>query len=239
MRSSLFVTTHWSVVLAARDESSPDRAQALETLCRTYWYPLFAFVRSSGYSPQDAQDLTQGFFASLLAKDHLRLVEPERGRFRTFLRMALKRFLGHEWERLCAQKRGGGQAILSFDTGQAEQRFQDERTRLLGPDEIYDRRWALSLLDEAAMRIERECNARGNAEEWHQLKPFLTAERGSICYADLASTLNLTEGAARVTMHRMRKRFREIFREVIGETVSGSDQIEEELRYVIQVLGRA
>ena len=126
-----FITTHWSVVLAAKDKHSPNSAQALEALCRTYWYPLYAYVRSSGYSPHDAQDLTQEFFARLLAKDFLRVVEPQKGRFRTFLRVALKRFLAHEWERLHAQKRGGDLTHVSFDTAQAEQRFQEERAESL------------------------------------------------------------------------------------------------------------
>src|ERR1043166_3270022 len=133
----LFLTTHWSVVLAAKDKASPGCSEALETLCRTYWYPLYAFVRGSGYSPHDAQDLTQGFFERLLAKDYLRLVDPEKGRFRTFLKMALKRFLVHEWERGKAAKRGGGEAALSLDTELAEQRFQSNPLHALAPDVIY------------------------------------------------------------------------------------------------------
>src|SRR5262245_24384829 len=149
-----FVTTRWSVVLAAKEKSSPDCAKSLEILCRTYWYPLYAFVRNSGYSPHDAQDLTQGFFAALLAKDYLRVVEPEKGRFRTFLRMALKRFLVHDWERRGAEKRGGGQVHLSFDSEMAEERLSSERTDLLGPDQLYDRHWALALLEQATTRLE-------------------------------------------------------------------------------------
>ena len=143
----LFVTTHWSVVLAAKDKASPGCAQALETLCQTYWFPLYAFVRGSGQSPHDAQDLTQAFFARLLAKDYLQVVMPEKGRFRTFLRMALKRFLANEWERLRAQKRGGDQTHVAFDTTMAEQRFLEERADARAPDLIYDRRWALTLLE--------------------------------------------------------------------------------------------
>jgi DNA-directed RNA polymerase specialized sigma24 family protein len=234
----LFVTTHWSVVLAAKNKASPDCSQALETLCQTYWYPLYAFIRGSGYSPPDAQDLTQGFFARLLAKDYLRVVEPEKGRFRTFLKMALKRFLVHEWDRVRAEKRGGGQACLSFDTAMAEQRFQTERADTLGPDEIYDRHWAFTLLGEVTTRLEREYTAAGKALEWQQLKPYLTAERGSIPYPQIASALQTTEGAARVAVHRLRKRFRQLFPEVIAETVSETEEVQEELRYVIGVLSR-
>jgi RNA polymerase sigma-70 factor (ECF subfamily) len=226
------------VVLAAKDKTSPDCAQALGTLCETYWYPLYAFIRGSGYSPQDAQDLTQGFFARLLAKDFLRLVEPERGRFRAFLKMALKRFLAHEWERGRAEKRGGGQACLSFDTAMAEQRFQAEETDTLGPDQIYDRQWALTLLGEVTARLEREYAAAGKAGDLRELKPYLAAERGTIPYADIARELHTTEGAARVAVHRLRKRFRQLFREVIAETVSGAERVEEELRHVVAVLSR-
>ena len=234
----LFVTTRWSVVLAAKDKESPDCAQALETLCRTYWYPLYAFVRGSGYSSHDAQDLTQEFFARLLAKDYLRVVEPAKGRFRTFLRMALKRFLTNEWGRHSAQKRGGGRPHLAFDSTLAEERFQQERADGLAPDHIYDRRWALTLLDEAMARLEREYTAAGKARELEQLKPHLTAERGTIPYAAIAAQLQTTEGAARVALHRLRKRFRGVFRDLIAETVSAPEEIDQETRHVLEALSR-
>jgi RNA polymerase sigma-70 factor (ECF subfamily) len=233
----LFVTTRWTVVLAAKDKESPDSAQALETLCRTYWYPLYALVRGYGYSPPDAQDLTQSFFARLLAKDYLRVVEPENGRFRTFLRMALKRFLANEWERLKAQKRGGGQTHLPFDTTMAETRFQNERAEAASPELIYDRQWALTLLNQATARLEAEYEASGKGAELRLLKPQLTADRGAIPYADIAAGLRISEGAARVAVHRLRKRFREVFREVIADTVSAREEIDEEIRHVLEVLG--
>jgi DNA-directed RNA polymerase specialized sigma24 family protein len=232
-----FVTTHWSVVLAAKDQATPEGAQALETLCRTYWYPLYAFIRGSGYAAHDAQDLTQGFFARLLAKDYLRVVERERGRFRTFLRMALKRFLANEWHKGRAEKRGGGDAPLTFDTALAEQRFQSDRSDAQGPDQIYDRRWALTLFEEAVGRLEREYAANGKSLELEQLKPHLTAARGQIPYAAVASMMHTSEGAARVAVHRLRKRFRELFRTVIADTVSAPEEIEEELRHVVRMLG--
>ena len=234
----LFVTTRWSVVLTARDPASPDSARALETLCRTYWYPLYAFVRGSGHSPHDAQDLTQSFFAVLLAKDYLQVVEPEKGRFRTFLRMALKRYLLNEWDKQRSQKRGGGQTVLAFDTTLAEQRFQEERPGALGPDSIYDRQWALTLLDEAMSRLEQEYTAAGKAMEFQQLKPHLTAVRGEIPYAEIASQCQSTEGAARVAIHRLRKRFREMFRVVIADTVATPGEVEEEMHHVLQILSR-
>ena len=235
----VFVTTRWSVVLAARNQASPDSARALETLCRTYWYPLYAFVRGSGHSPHDAQDLTQSFFAVLLAKDYLRVVGPEKGRFRTFLRMALKRFLANEWDKQRSLKRGGGQMLVPLDTTLAEQRFLEERPGTLGPDSIYDRRWALTLLDEAMARLAREYADAGKAGEFERLKPHLTAGRGEIPYAAIAAACRTTEGAARVAIHRLRKRFREVFRAVIADTVSTPEELEEELRHVLGILGNA
>jgi RNA polymerase sigma factor (sigma-70 family) len=237
-RQALFVTTRWSVVLAARDQASPDSARALETLCRTYWYPLYAFIRGSGHLPHDAQDLTQSFFATLLAKDYLRVVEPEKGRFRTFLRMALKRYLLNEWDKQRSQKRGGGQAILAFDTALAEQRFQVERPGTLGPDSLYDRQWALALLDEAMTRLEQEYATTGKAGEFRQLKPHLTAGRGEIPYAEIAAQGSTTEGATRVAIHRLRKRFRELFRAVITDTVATPAEAAEEMRHVLEILSR-
>ena len=233
----LFVTTRWSVVLAARDPVGPDAARALETLCRTYWYPLYAFVRGSGYAAHDAQDLTQSFFAVLLAKDYLRVVTPEKGRFRTFLRMAMKRFLVNEWEKQRSQKRGGGQVLVPLDTELAEQRFQAESPGALGPDAIYDRRWALTLLDETMTRLVQEYASTGRAGEFVLLKPHLTADRGQIPYADIAAAGQTTEGAARVAIHRLRKRFREVFRAVIADTVAAPEEVEAEVRHVLEVLG--
>lgn len=234
-----FVTTHWSVVLQARDKAAPGSDQALETLCRTYWYPLYAFVRASGYPPPTAQDLTQEFFARLLSKDYLRAVDPEKGRFRTFLRMALKRFLANEWDRLRAQKRGGLQTHLSFDTSLAEERFQDERGGALSPDRIYDRRWALSLLTEALGRLEREYSSAGKSGQWQHLEPHLMQDRAALPYAEIAVRLQTTEGAARVALHRLRKRFREIFHETIADTVADPAGVESEMRQVLEALSQA
>jgi RNA polymerase sigma-70 factor (ECF subfamily) len=227
------------VVLTAKDENSADYRQALETLCRTYWYPLYAYVRGSGYGPADAQDLTQGFFMQFLAKNYLRSVEPEKGRFRVFLKVALKRFLVHEWDKVRAQKRGGGHPVLRFDTTRAEEHFQLEGVPTRGPDQIYDRRWALTLLGEATARLEREYSNSGKASEFHRLKPYLTAERGDIPYTTVASVLQTSEGAARVALHRLRRCFRDIFREVVAETISTEEDLDQEVRYVLEVLGGA
>ena len=232
----VFVATHWSVVLSARQKNSPESAAALETLCRTYWYPLYAFVRRQGHSPPDAQDLTQEFFARLLQKDYLKAAAREKGRFRTFLIVALKRFLANEWDRVRAQKRGGGQPPLSLDTDLAEERYQIEPVEGATADRIFERRWALTLLDRTLTRLRDEFTAAGKAEEFKQLKACLTAERGDISYAEIAGALCQSEGAVRVAVHRLRKRFREIFREEIAHTVSSAEEIEEEVRYLMGVL---
>jgi RNA polymerase sigma-70 factor (ECF subfamily) len=234
---SLFVTTHWSVVLAARDESSPDSAAALEALCRAYWYPLYALVRRQGHTPCDAQDLTQEFFARLLAKDYLSSAAREKGRFRTFLRVALKRFLANEWDRVRRLKRGGGQAPRSLDTAMAEDRYQAEPGGGLPPDCLYERRWAMTLLEQTLSRLRAEHTAAGKAAEFERLKGVLMAERGAIQYGALAAALGLSEGAARVAVHRLRKRFRELFRAAVADTVSGPGEVESELRYLVGMLG--
>jgi RNA polymerase sigma factor (sigma-70 family) len=234
----LFPHTRWSEVLSARQQRSPESAAALEALCRAYWYPLYAFVRASGRSPHDAQDLTQEFFARLLSKDWLRLADPGKGRFRTFLRVALKRFLADDWDRARAQKRGGGQPPVPFDTTLAEKCFLGERADADSPDRLYERRWALALLDQAMSRLEQEYDRAGKASELTHLKPHLTAERGAIPYAEIAAALQKSEGAARVAVHRLRKRFREMFREVIADTVSNAEEVDVEVRHVLAALGR-
>mgnify|MGYP003787094741 FL=1 len=224
------------MVLSARRPDSPQSAAALETLCRTYWYPLYAFVRRQGHSPPDAQDLTQEFFARLLEKDYLKAAAREKGRFRTFLVVALKRFLANEWDRVRAQKRGGGQPCLSLDTELAEQRYRVEPIEGATADRVFERRWALTLLDRTMARLREEFAATGKAAEFDRLKACLTAERGEIACAEIAAGLAVSEGAARVAVHRLRKRFREVFREEIAHTVSRPQDIEEEVRYLISVL---
>lgn len=233
---SVFVTTRWSVVLSARDKSSKQSAEALETLCHTYWYPLYAFVRRQGRSPHDAQDLTQEFFARLLAKDYLQAVDQEKGRFRTFLLVALKRFLANEWDKAHAQKRGGGQPTVPLDTEMAERRYHKEGAETFSADRIYERRWALTMLDRALARLRDEFVASGRENEFEHLKQHLTADRGEIPYAEIASVLSMNEGTVRVAVHRMRKRFRELFREEIAQTVEGPEEIEDEVRHLMRAL---
>jgi RNA polymerase sigma factor (sigma-70 family) len=234
-RRPAFVTTHWSVVLAARDPNSPQSAQALEELCRAYWYPLYAHVRSLGNSPHDAEDLTQAFFARLLEKNYLEVAQRERGRFRTFLLMALKRFLANEWDRARAQKRGGGLGPVPLETDVAEQRYQTEAGGLPA-DKMFERRWAVALLAQTMARLRAEFEQAGKHAEFERLKRFLTVQTQDIAYAPVAKDLGVNEANLRVTVHRLRRRFRELFREEILHTVTTAEDLEEEYRHLLAAL---
>ena len=231
-----FPATHWSVVLAARGGDEAASLRALETLCRAYWYPLYAYLRRQGHAPHDAQDLTQGFFARLLEKHYLDAADRDKGRFRSFLLMAFKRFLAKEWERHRAQKRGGSKAMLSLDSEMAERRYQGEGAEHLAPDRIYERRWALTLLDQALATLRQDYQALGRAAEFDCLKEHLTAERGEIPYAEVAERLGMAEGTARAAVHRLRSRFRAVFRVEIARTVAVPEEVEDEVRYLRRVL---
>jgi RNA polymerase sigma factor (sigma-70 family) len=232
----MFVSTHWSVVLAAKDKASPDSAAALETLCHAYWYPIYAFVRRQGYSPSDAEDLTQEFFTRLLTRDYLQAADKQKGRFRTFLQVALKRFLANEWDRSRRLKRGGGIPPLSIDATTAEGRYEAEAPKTLAPDRLYDLRWARALLDQALARLRAAYSAGGKTTQFEQLKGALTAERGDINYGELSQKMGLNEPAVRVAVHRMRKDFRRVFRLTVAETVENPEEIEDELRYLARLL---
>jgi RNA polymerase sigma-70 factor (ECF subfamily) len=227
------------VVLAAKDKASPDSAAALEALCRAYWYPLYAFVRRQGHSPCDAQDLTQGFFARLLEKDYLAAAAREKGRFRTFLRVALKRFLANEWDHARRLKRGGGHTHFPLETETGEERYQAEGSDGLPPDRLYERRWAMTLLEQTLARLRAEHTAAGKTAEFERLKGVLMADRGSVDYGALGEALGMNEGAARVAVHRLRKRFRQLFRAAVADTVSAPEEVEGELRYLVGVLGES
>ncbi|WP_395743920.1 RNA polymerase sigma factor [Prosthecobacter sp.] len=230
--SPLFATTRWSVVLAAKQE---DSRQALEVLCRSYWYPLYAYVRRDGHTPHDSQDLTQEFFARLVEKDWLRSAGPEHGRFRTFLLVAMKRFLINEWHKSAARKRGGNITHVPLDAQDAERRFAGEPA--LPPDAMFERRWAMTLLEQTLSAVEAEFSAAGKAADFAVMKHCLTLDRASISYAELAAKTGASEGAARVAVHRLRKRFRELFRENITATLADGEDVEAEMRHVIAVLG--
>lgn len=237
-KSTLFCTTRWSVVLHAQDGNAQDARSALETLCRAYWPPLYAYARRHGHSAHDAEDLTQGFFARLLEKDHLRAVQREKGRFRQFMLMAFKRFLANAWEHQRAAKRGGGGRPEPLDTAAAERLYIADTNAVPSPDAAFDRRWALSLLELALTRLREEFESAGHSAEFAALKPFLTAESGALDYAQAATELGASEGAARVAVHRLRKRFRQLFREEIERTVADSDDVEDELRHLVAALAQ-
>ena len=232
-----FPHTRWSVVLAATQRPSPESAAALETLCRAYWYPLYAYARRCGQTPQDAQDLTQEFFCRLLEKHWLNLANPEKGRLRTFLITALKNFMAKEWRRASTQRRGGGRTHVQLDTTVAESRYAVD-TSSLPADEAFDQQWALTLLDLTVNRLRDEFTAAGKPGDFEVLKGCLTAERGAIDYAAIARALGLNEGAARVAVHRLRKRFREVYRQEISQTLADGADLDGELRHLAAALAR-
>jgi RNA polymerase sigma-70 factor (ECF subfamily) len=234
--SPTFLTTHWSVVMSAREKNSEQAAAALEALCRTYWYPLYVYVRRFGRSAPDAQDLTQEFFARLLEKDYLRAADRTKGRFRTFLLVALKRFLANQWDRAHAEKRGGGGVPVPFDTAFAESRYAIDSTTPQSADHEYERRWAMTLLEQAMTRLRSEYEQAGRTKEFEQLKEYLTSERGAIPYPAIATMLNVAESGARGAVHRLRKRFRELFRAQIADTVSDASAVDDEVRHVVAAL---
>lgn len=231
-----FVTTHWSVVVAAGRNDTTKAHDALAKLCQTYWHPLYAYVRRLGHSPPDAQDLTQEFFARLLAKNYLAGADESRGRFRSFLLASLKHFLVNEWEKARAQKRGGGQIPISIDMSTAETNCHFEPVDTLTADKIFERRWAVTLLDQVLRRLREEYVASDRERLFEQLKPTLTDDSGTMRYADIAVRLGTTEGAVKVAVHRLRHRYREVLRAEIAQTVSSPGEVDDELRNLFAAL---
>ncbi len=235
VRQAVFATTHWSVVLAAGRGDSPQAQASLEKLCQTYWCPLYAYVRRRGYAEADAKDLTQAFFAWLLERDWLERADQQRGRFRSFLLSSFNGFLANEWNRARAQKRGGGRVIsLSFDP--ADPRCGWEPADNVTPEQAFEWRWAVTLLDEVMSRLREDYTRQDKADLFEQLKPCLLGERAAQPYAALASKLGMTEGSVKVAVHRLRQRYRQLLREEIANTVAQSEDIEEEMRHLFAVL---
>ena len=234
----IFPHTRWSLVLAATRKNAPESAAALEAICRAYWYPLYAYVRRSGQSPHDAQDLTQEFFCRLLEKRWLDSADREKGKLRMFLIGALKHFMSNEWRRASTQRRGGGQAPVQLDTSIAEGRYAADKSATLAADETFNRQWALTLLDLTLNRLEAEFVTAGKLVDFEVLKGCLMAERGAIDYAAMAKRLGVNEGTARVAVHRLRKRFREIYREEISQTLADGDDLDAELHQLAAALAR-
>jgi len=233
-----FTTTHWTVVLSAGKGDSSRAEAALEQLCRTYWYPLYVYVRRQGRAPHDAQDLTQAFFARLLEKNSLAAAQQQRGKFRSFLLASLNNFLANEYDRANAAKRGGGQVPISLDDEMAEDRYGLEPVSHDSPEKIFQKRWATTLLEEAFGRLQTEYAAAGKTKLFEKLKPFLAEGAASGDYKELAVQLGMTPNAVGVTVHRLRQRYRELVRAEIAQTVASPDEIEQEMKYLLEVLGQ-
>ena len=235
----LFTTTHWSVVLATADRATPEATAALEQLCSTYWYPLYVFVRRRGNSPEDAQDLTQQFFAMFLQKEYFRLADRAKGRFRTFLLHALEHFLINEWKRAQCAKRGGGTTPLSLEVEAAEHRYANEPTTTMTPERAYEKKWAATLLEHVLASLKQEYTDAGNSRVFAELADLLWGKDGSVSFAEIGTRLGLTEGAARGAMHRLRTRYRERLRHKVAQTVAEPGEVDEELRYLISVVSQS
>lgn len=231
----VFATTHWSVVLAAGQSENACTAAALECLCRTYWYPLYAFIRREGYQAPDAQDLTQGFFSRLLAKNYLGQVDPQKGKFRSFLLAALRHFLSDQRDRDRAAKRGGGAEILSLDAQDAEERYRLEPMEQMDAQKIFERRWAITLLEQALARLRDESARAGKAELFECLRDFV-AGVSEVSYAAAAARLGQTGSAVKSALHRLRQRYHELVREEVAHTVADPAEIDAEIRYLITVI---
>ena len=234
--SGLFTTTHWSVVLAAGRADSPAAAQALEQLCRIYWYPLYVFVRRQGHEAHDAEDLTQEFIARFLAKEYFGRANPALGRFRNYLLACLKHFLSEQWRQAGRLKRGGGKTLVSWDRLTAEERYQAEPADPVTPEKVYERRWALTLLEQVLARLGGEQSAAGKGEVFAQLKDYLWGEGSGAGYTEVAVRLGMTEGALKVTVHRLRQRYRELLRAEVAQTVATVDEVDEELSYLVAAI---
>ncbi|HXJ56646.1 MAG TPA: sigma-70 family RNA polymerase sigma factor [Verrucomicrobiae bacterium] len=233
-----FATTHWSFVLAARDGVSPQAVQALEKLCRTYWFPLYAHVRRRGHRAPDAQDLVQGFFARLLRGNFLENVGPQKGKFRSFLLAALNHFLSDEWDKARAEKRGGGQTLISLDECPAEELYLAEPDSGAPAERMFDQRWALALLAQAFARLRQESAAAGKTREFDHFKIFLSMLTGDGGYDAVAAELEMPVATVGVKVHRLRQRYAELIRAEIAHTVASPADIDEEMRHLFDAVGQ-
>jgi RNA polymerase sigma-70 factor (ECF subfamily) len=231
-----FTTTHWSIVLAAGRAGSPEADGALEQLCRDYWYPLYAYIRRRGHSPHDAQDLVQEFFARFLGKNYLEGLNAERGKFRSFLLASLNHFLANAHDRASAAKRGGGRQLISLDENSAEERYHLEPATRLTPATIFERRWALTLLDAALRRLREEYARSGREAQFLRLKQYLEGDVGRGDYNQAAADLRSSPGAIAMAVQRLRRSYRELVRAEIARTVAEPSEVEEELKHLFAVL---
>jgi len=232
----IFATTHWSVVMDAGNSGSERSHRALETLCGAYWQPIYVYVRRKGHAPGDAQDLTQEFFAQLIAKERLRLADQSKGKFRSFLLANLDYFLAREWSRAHRQKRGGRYQFISLDEQIAENDFQFEAPDRETPEKTFQRRWALTVLKQTMTALEQECALSGKRDLFREVKHLLSGERDGAKYAAIAERLSMTETAVRVAVHRLRQRYGELLRAEIAQTVDNPAEVEDELRCLVRAL---
>jgi RNA polymerase sigma-70 factor (ECF subfamily) len=230
-----FATTHWSLVLAAGETQTPESAQALEALCRAYWFPLYAYVRRQGYAPEESRDLTQDFFARFLEKKYVKNADSESGKFRTFLLTSLKHFLVSEWRKSERAVRGGGQVFLPWDADAAEQCYAAEPPGELTAEKMYEKRCAIALMERVLARLGEEYHAAGKGRLFEQLKSCVWGDQSPRPYAEVATELGLTEDAVKTSVHRLRQRCRERLRAEVARTVARAEDIDEELRHLIEV----
>ena len=231
-----FETTRWSIVLSAGHSSSPRCRDALAALCHAYWYPLYAYLRRQGYDSHEAEDFTQAFFARMLEKHDFRLADPTRGKFRAFLLTALKNFVANEHDRARRQKRGGGYEFLSLDVKSGEDRYVHEPADLSTPESLFERAWAMTVLGQAMARLEGAVMKSGEQKQFYLLKTYLIGDNATLPYKEAAKALDISEGAVKVAVHRLRKRFREILRDEVAQIVSSEVDVEEEIRLLIAAL---
>ena len=232
-----FTTTHWSVVLAAGDANLPGAVEALEQLCRAYWYPLYVYVRRRGHKPEDARDLTQEFFQRLLTSDWIARADQTKGRFRTFLLCGLQNFLANEWQKAGRLKRGGGRIFVPLDGLEAEERYRIEPADVASPDKLFERRWALTLLEAVLKRLEAEQSGEPDTgERFAALRPVLVGEPSDEGYTALAQRFGVTENTLKSWVHRLRVRYRELLREEVAQTVASPEEVPDELRFLSRVL---
>jgi RNA polymerase sigma-70 factor (ECF subfamily) len=232
-----FATTHWSVVFTARDGDSSAAVVALERLCHSYWRPVYAYIRRDGRQPADAQDLTQEFFLHFIEKEWIDHLQHQRGKFRSFLLTFLKHFLSDERDRAGAQKRGGGQTFISIDELQAEENYALEPSESLTADQVFERRWAQTLMERAVARLRQEYVDDGKAELFQQLKDLQPGERGARSYMEIGAQFGLSEAAVKSAVHRLRARHRDVLRSEIARTLGSAEEVDEEIRHLIRALG--
>jgi RNA polymerase sigma-70 factor (ECF subfamily) len=232
-----FVTTSWTNLMLARQEGTPEAGEALERLCAAYWYPLYAYVRRSGHSAEDAEDLTQAFFTQILEKNYLGAADRRKGKFRSFLLAALNHFLCNEWDYRKAAKRGGGKPMVSLDEKTPEDRYLLEPSTDVSPETIFENRWAHTVLDQARRKMREEYAAPKKQRQFELLQSYLIEDAGPAGYADVAGELGMNPNSVAVTVHRMRQRFGELVREEVGRTVARPEEVDSEMRHLCDVVG--